>query len=163
MNDLKVAVLPLNITWADIDENLYATSKLLSKVDKDTDIVVLPELFTTGFINTETLLEKYSEPADKSMSIKQLSLWAEKYNFAIAGTFLVKEEGKFYNRAFFVEPSGECTFYDKKHLFGLSTEATQFTSGIKPIPVIRYRGWNIAMAICYELRFPAWLRNVSAI
>lgn len=159
MNNLKVATIPLDIVWTDIDENLFAVGRSLTALDKDTDIVVLPELFSTGFITGEDLLHRFAEDADNSPTLHQISLWAKKFNFAIAGTVLIREDNKFYNRAFFIEPSGDKTFYDKTHLFSISTESKQFTPGNESIPIVRFRGWNIAMAICYELRFPCWLRN----
>ena len=159
MNSLKVTAIPLDIVWADKDENLYATSRILATVDKDTDVVVLPELFSTGFLSSPELLSKYAEDASDSPTVAKILEWAKHYNFAISGSLLVKDNGNFINRGFFVEPSGDMTFYDKTHLFRLSSEAEHFTPGNETIPVIRYRGWNIAMAICYEVRFPVWLRN----
>lgn len=159
MNNLKVAALPLNITWGDVAENLYATELLLQQLPKDTDLVVLPELFTTGFLNTTELLAKHSETVENSKSLDKLRLWARNYNFAIAGSLLVKHGEGFVNRGFFIEPSGEETFYDKRHLFCLSAESRLFESGEEEMPVARFRGWNIALAVCYDLRFPVWLRN----
>lgn len=159
MNTLHVAVVPLDITWADVDENLYATERILRTLDKKIDLVVLPELFTTGFISSVDLLGKYAQKSENSHALNRIREWSSRFNFAIAGTMLMEENGSFYNRCFFVEPSGETTFYDKKHLFNLSSEARDFTPGEAQIPVVRYRGWNIAMAVCYEVRFPAWLRN----
>lgn len=161
MNNLKIAVVPLDIVWSDIEENLYITNKLLKKLDKDTDIAVLPELFTTGFIATADLLHKYAEDSSSSGTLETLKDWSRKFNFAIAGSYLVREGEKIINRGFFIEPSGEHTFYDKTHLFRLSAEYKEFSAGSKHIPVIRFRGWNIAIAICYELRFPVWLRNTD--
>lgn len=161
MKDLKIVALPLDIVWADVDENLYSVEKILPEVDKDTDILVLPELFSTGFIATRDSLYQLAENFADSKTLKKLRLWAAKFNFAICGSLLVKKGDEFFNRGFFIEPSGEETFYDKKHLFGQSTEASNFTAGKMPVPVVRFRGWNVAMAICYDLRFPVWLRNVD--
>lgn len=161
MNNLKVVAIPLNIAWADVDENVFATRNILDRIDKDTDIVVLPELFSTGFISTADLLFKFAEDAGASPTLKKIRRWAKKYNFAIAGSLLVREGDEFFNRGFFIEPSGDEYFYDKTHLFNLSSESKNFTAGSQTVPVIRYRGWNIALAICYELRFPAWLRNIG--
>ena len=161
MNLLKVAALPLDIVWADIEDNIYAVGRALKKLDKDTDIVVLPELFSTGFISTTDLLHKFAEPAADSPTLKKIKEWAHQYNFAISGSLLVNQDNEIYNRGFFIEPSGEATFYDKVHLFNLSSEKKNFTRGKEQIPVVRYRGWNISLAVCYELRFPAWLRNVK--
>ena len=159
MNTLKITVAPLDIVWTDVDENLYSTGRILSKIGKDSDIVVLPELFSTGFISTTDLLYKFAEDSSNPRVISQLKEWARQYNFAIAGSMLVREEEKIFNRGFFVEPSGDVSFYDKKHLFGLSSEYKDFSAGKNKIAIVRFRGWNIALAICYDLRFPVWLRN----
>lgn len=162
MNNLNVVAVPLDIAWADVDENLCATARILSTLQPGTDLVVLPELFSTGYISSLELLHKYAEPADQSPTLSQLHLWARKYNFAIAGSLLVREGDALLNRGFFIEPSGDETFYDKAHLFCLSDEARHLTRGTHPVPTVRFRGWNIALAICYDLRFPAWLRNKPA-
>lgn len=159
MNILKIATLSLDITWADREENIYALTRAMKNIPTDTDIVVLPETFDTGAIvdtdvfNTSALSPSANETLE---TVRQL---AHKFNMAIAGSVVTFENDKFYNRGFFIEPSGEETYYDKHHLFGLSTESRNFAAGTDPIPVVRYRGWNIALAVCYDLRFPAWLRN----
>lgn len=159
MNSLKVSVVPLDITWADSDENLYAAESILRRLDKDTDVVVLPELFNTGFVDAVDILHKYAAEGSDSIALQRVKEWSARFNFAIAGTLTVCKDGTFYNRAFFIEPSGESTFYDKSHLFSLSTEPKVYEAGSEGIPVVRFRGWNIALAVCYEVRFPAWLRN----
>lgn len=160
MNKLNVAVVPLDIVWTDISENLFSAERQLSTLPSSTDVAVLPELFSTGFIATSDLLDRFAESVDNSETLRRVQHWAKKFNFAVAGSYLAKDENNsIFNRAFFVEPSGETTVYDKHHLFSLSSESQNFTPGMEHIPVIRFRGWNIALAICYELRFPEWLRN----
>lgn len=161
MNNLKISVVPLDITWTDIEENLFVTERYLEKVERNTDIVVLPELFSTGFISSPELLYKFAEEADNSATLQQIKKWAADFNFAIAGSLLLRKDEQFFNRGFFIEPSGEATFYDKVHLFSQSSEKRDFTAGESPIPIVRFRGWNVALAICYELRFPVWLRNAG--
>ena len=162
MNPLKVAAIPLNITWADKDENLQNVEKAIASLPHDTDLVVLPELFNTGFLQTQESLNKHAEDAVESPSLKRVAEWAQRFNLAIAGSLVVREEdNSLRNRAFFIEPSGERTFYDKRHLFCLSSESKNLTCGTRQLPIIRYRGWNIALAVCYDLRFPAWLRNAD--
>lgn len=160
MNLFKTAAISHDIAWADLSENLYSAEKSIAQLDRDTDLVVLPELFSTGFMNTPDLLTRYADDARDSRTLEQVRIWARRYNMAIAGSYLAKDgDSTYYNRGFFVEPSGETTTYDKKHLFSLGSEARDFTAGTSTIPIVRYRGWNIALAICYEVRFPAWLRN----
>lgn len=159
MKNLKINAVSLDIAWADIDENLYAAEKILSRLDKDTDVAVLPELFSTGYIASTDLLHNLAEDEANSRTLARIREWARRFNFAVAGSLLIKKDNNIFNRGFFVEPSGESTFYDKKHLFGLSEEARILTAGTRSVPVVRFRGWNIALAVCYDLRFPAWLRN----
>ena len=161
MNELKICALPIDVVWGDIEENLFDTEKCLRTIEKGTDIVVLPELFTTGFITSPELLRRIAEDVDNSPTVSKIKQWAKSFGFAISGSLLVRKDDKVYNRAFFIEPSGESTFYDKKHLFSMSSEATNLTAGNSPIPIIRFRGWNVAMAVCYEVRFPVWLRNTE--
>lgn len=161
MDTLNIVALPLNITWSDTEENLFRAERNLRKLAKDTDIVVLPELFSTGFIGTEELLPKLAEDFASSATLARVRKWARNFNFAIAGSVLIREGDSYFNRGFFIEPSGEETFYDKKHLFSISSEKRILSGGKSPVPVVRFRGWNIALAICYELRFPAWLRNTG--
>ncbi len=155
---LKVAILSLDIAWADVEENLLNVEKCLKKLPGDADLVVLPELFSTGYIVDRNTLENIAE-TNNDKTMKRLLLLAETYSIAIAGSFIAREGTQLFNRAFFIEPSGESVFYDKKHLFSLSSEMTLFNAGKQSYPLLRYRGWNISMIICYDLRFPAWCRN----
>lgn len=159
-NRIKVAVLSLDIVWCDVEKNLKMVADALESIHTDTDIVVLPELFSTGFIQDATILKEITEE-DTSGVMEQIKDLSSKYHIAIAGSMLYKENGELYNRGFFVEPSGEIACYDKRHLFCLSPEAKIFSSGNSLPPIIRYRGWNISMVICYDLRFPVWCRNLG--
>jgi len=157
-NNIKIAHLPLDIAWCDCEENLLAVADKLPSVHPDTDILVLPELFSTGFIQDEALLKQTARVAS-DMTLAALRLWSNRFNMAVAGSYLAYDGGKCYNRGFFIEPSGEETFYDKRHLFCLSAENKVFTRGNRLPPVVRFRGWNISMVVCYDLRFPVWCRN----
>ena len=155
---LKIAAIPLKMSWADRDENLIKVESIVKGLHKDTDIVVLPELFSTGFLQDPDVIRSLAEPSDGFTMAKMKKL-AREHNVAIAGSFLCEVEGKSYNRGFFIEPDGETCFYDKRHLFALSPEHTLFAQGVGLPPVIRFRGWNISMVVCYDLRFPTWCRN----
>lgn len=150
--------LPLDIVWADREANLAALRAEMEKLPSGVDLVVLPELFSTGFINDARLLTDLPE-TNTETTLRTLHELAQRHNCAIAGSFLARTANKVYNRAFFVEPSGDETFYDKRHLFSLSSEAKSYSQGLTAKPVIRFRGWDIAMVVCYDLRFPAWCRN----
>lgn len=134
-----------------------AVAERLPQLKQDTDILVLPEMFTTGFIQDPILLDQASSFADAT--IAAVKGWSSRFNIAIAGSFQTKEGRNTYNRGFFIEPSGEASFYDKRHLFCLSPESKLFTPGNALPQVIRFRGWNISMIVCYDLRFPIWCRN----
>lgn len=158
--DLKVATLPLDIAWFDRDKNIDTVSEALKSLDPDTDLVVLPELFTTGFTSDTTLLLETAE-TNTGHTIDAVKMWAEKYNVAIAGSYLARTAHKAYNRGFFIEPNGDETFYDKRHLFSLSAESKVLGQGDTYKPIIRFRGWDIALIMCYDLRFPVWCRSVN--
>lgn len=158
LDPLNIAAFPLDISLADKEKNIYAVDALSAKMPQNTDIVVLPELFSTGYINDKVQAKQLAEREDGD-TITHIKRLAAKYQTAYCGSFLSVTGHMVFNRAFFVEPGGEVTFYDKRHLFCLSEESKICTRGISLPPVIRYRRWNIMMAICYDLRFPAWLRN----
>lgn len=154
---LRVAALPVPIDSSSVAANLEYVADAFSTMPKNTDVLVLPELFTTGFhpkMNLEALAESVS--GDTIGTLENLS---RRYGVAVAGSFLCAEDGKYYNKAFFIEPSGDRVFYNKHHLFTAGAEGTLLAAGTALPPVVRFRGWNISMVTCYDLRFPAWCRN----
>lgn len=162
---LNVAVLSLDIAVANPAENLRRVGQMLERLPNDTDVAVLPELFTTAFMrDTDTLLT-CAEFRD-GPTMRFLREQAQLHDLLLIGSYLAKEavgEGKheYFNRGFMVFPDGSHEFYDKHHLFCLSPEARLITHGRRRPPVREFRGWNISMLICYELRFPVWDRNVD--
>ena len=161
MNEaLKIALIAIDVIPQDKDKNLANIYSALEKIERGTDIVVLPELFSTGFIKDPEKISEAAEPVS-GKTVQKLHQYADKFGFAIAGSFLCKVENNILNRGFFIEPGGDDTFYDKKHLFSLSPEKKLLNPGYSRSPIIRYRGWNISMIICYDLRFPAWCRNIN--
>lgn len=156
-DNLRVATFPLAIEWADKEANFAAVRKAFEKLPAGTDVVVLPELFSTGFADDEALLRDMAERNTQG-TIDFIKDLAREYSVAIAGSFLASTPPRIYNRAFFIEPNGDETFYDKRHLFSLSREAQIFARGDSPLPIVRFRGWNISMIVCYDLRFPVWCR-----
>lgn len=157
-NIFKIAVIPLDIAWADFEENLTAVEKWMKAVDSDTDLVVLPELFSTGFVQEKEALRVLSENIS-GRTLEFIGSLARRYHMAIAGSYLFFAGTRYYNRGFFVESSGDEKFYDKRHLFSLSAENELYSRGDSVPFSVRYRGWNISMVICYDLRFPVWCRN----
>lgn len=158
---LNVAILPLNIKPGDRDENLYILSQQINNIDRDVDVIVLPELFNTGFVSDPVIMRNLADSADRQLTLDFVRELAAKRNTAFCGSLLWRDGNKYFNRCFFVEPSGETAFYDKHHLFTLSKEPKILTAGTDRSPIVRYRGWNITMAVCYDMRYPVWLRNVN--
>lgn len=153
MENLRVTLVQANLHWEDVPANLGMFSEKLAAVH-DTDVIILPEMFTTGFsMNARKLAEEVDGPAVTWM--KQTA--AEK-NAVVTGSLIVKEEGRFYNRLFWMQPDGKCVWYDKRHLFTLTGEETVFTPGEDKL-LVHWKGWNICPLICYDLRFPVWSRN----
>ena len=142
----------MDVIWEDINANLYHVEELLKKLP-ESDIVVLPEMFTTAFTICATSLAE----TNNGPTMQTVSKWAKHYNSLFIGSFIAKEGECYYNRAFAVFPDGNKVFYDKRHLF-LGGEERIFTAGKESL-VFNYEGWNINLAVCFDLRFPTWLRN----
>lgn len=155
MEKLRLGLLQTSLSWENKEENLKKCDRLLRRLRGKTDIAVLPEMFTTGFTMHPSLL---AEPAD-GVTVNRLKVWAASYELAIAGSFIAEENGNYYNRGFFVTPEGSVSFYDKRHLFRMAGENVVYAAG-RNRSIVTYRGWNIALIICYDLRFPVWCRNV---
>ena len=157
--NLSTALIPLEITWGDKRINLDRAAKAIASLPAGTDLAVLPETFSTGFpvgMSREEVAA-LAEPND-GPTMRFISELAASCNLAIAGSFIAREGESLRNRAFFAEPSGDITFADKRHLFTMAGEHNIFDAGQERLQV-RFRGWNIAMAVCYDMRFPVWLRN----
>lgn len=158
-NKLKVCLMPLEIIWGDKTANLNLLKENFSKVLPETDIVVLPETFSTGFPSSEMQKEIEALAEDNSgQTLTLLRELASQHNVAIAGSFIAKDKDGLYNRSFFIQPSGKETFAAKKHLFSPGGENKIFKAGTHRLAV-EYKGWNISMIVCYDLRFPVWCRN----
>lgn len=154
MNTLRLTLMQIDIIWEDKPINLNTIASSLSDLKGKTDLVVLPEMFTTGFSNNcEKLAETMNGP-----SIQFLQKEAITNQLALVGSVIIKEGISFFNRCLFIYPNGDIEYYDKKHLFRMSAEAKNFTPG-KSNKIISFRGWNIKLQICYDLRFPIWARN----
>lgn len=154
---MRVSILQTNIAWEDKQTNLNDLHHSLKELQGKTDLVILPEMCSTGFTMKSREL---AEPINGE-TITTLRQWSNTYQIAIAGSYIACEEDRYYNRAFFVTPENEVYFYDKKHLFRMGEEGEYFSAGEQTKPIIRYRGWNICILICYEIRFPVWSRNVN--
>ena len=155
---LKVALFPQEIFWKDKASNIDTLIRLMPTIHPETDLLILPEMFSTGFVTGDKEEVRALAERNTGKTIDLIKELASQYGFAIAGSFIADTGGSLYNRAFFIEPNGDETFADKKHLFTMAKEDRVFSRGHDRLAV-RYRGWNIAMIVCYDIRFPVWCRN----
>lgn len=155
--NIKIVSLPINIIENDSKANLQTVISRIKNIDADTDLVVLPEMFNTGFTPDYYQLTKNAQPNDGEV-ITILRDLAVKNNIAIWGGFTAIENNLFYNRGFMISDVGNIDFYDKHHLFRYGGESKLLTPGRQISPIINFRSWNLKMSICYDLRFPAWNR-----
>ena len=153
---MKISVIQPEVAWENKSLNYQILSGILSPLYNKTDIVILPEMFNTGFsMNTLVL----SEPM-RGETFSWMKNMAENGNFGICGSYMIREGGSFYNRWVFVSPGNEIMYYDKRHLFSMGGEKDHFTPG-KSRLVFAFRGMTISPYICYDLRFPVWSRNTE--
>ena len=153
---MKTALIQFDTICEDKKANLkYVQDKILSLSDA-IDLVVLPEMFTTGFtMNPEMVAEQ--EQGDTLQTIKKIAVDKKT---AITGSWVVKEESNYYNRLFFVFPDGSYQIYNKRHLFTLAGEEKVYKPGNEKL-IVSYKGWNICLLVCYDLRFPVYSRIVD--
>lgn len=151
-----VSLIQTDIIWENKKANLEKLESVLSRLKGKTQLVVLPEMFSTGFsMNSHSLAETNEEE-----TITTLSQWAQQYKLAICGSYIAKQEESYYNRGFLILPTSEKYFYDKHHLFRMGNEPKHFSAGHYPF-VVHYQDFNICLLVCYDLRFPIWSRNVN--
>lgn len=152
---LGLSLVQYDIIWEDKDKNLDYLHSIVKDLSGKTDIVILPEMFTTGFsMNSHNLAE-----SNDGNTITQIKNWAKEYNIAFCGSFIAKDKTTFYNRGFFISSENEY-FYDKRHLFRMGSEPHFFSSGNSRL-IFKHKSFNICLLICYDLRFPVWARNVN--
>jgi len=153
---MRISLVQDTIVWADKAANLQKVGEQLAALSGQTDLVVLPEMFTTGFCTDQLRL---AETMDGE-TVHTLCGWAVKYQLAITGSFIATENGKIFNRVFFVFPSGEIKTADKRHLFSMGGEQNHFAAGDKRL-IVSFSGFTVCVLVCYDLRFPVWARNVN--
>ncbi len=156
MDKLKVTLIQTSLFWENPNANREHFRTLIDGISETTDLIVLPEMFTTGFSMNA---REFAEPVEGPTLLWMKNIAAEK-DTAITGSLMVQEEGKFYNRLYFVFPDGSYGMYDKRHAFTLAGEQKVYTVGNEKL-VVEYKGWKICPLICYDLRFPVWSRNTE--
>ncbi|MDR0755175.1 MAG: nitrilase family protein [Prevotellaceae bacterium] len=155
MDTLKILLVQHDVVLGNIDANLNRIDSLLNSNTKKADLVILTEMFSTGFAMKP---EQLAEPVN-GKAVTWLCSKAKMLDSAIVASVMIEDSGKYYNRAFFVYPDGKYDCYDKHHLFSYGGEDKRFTAG-KSLLTVEYSGWKICPLICYDLRFPVWSRNV---
>jgi omega-amidase len=156
MDDLKITLVQSSLHWENIEKNLAMFSEKISGIAGETDLIVLPEMFSTGFSMQP---ERFAEPMAGS-AVAWMKEQAKQKGCVITGSFMCREEGKYYNRLVWMQPDGTFSTYDKKHLFSMGDENNHYTAGSKKI-IEELKGWKVCPLICYDLRFPVWSRNTE--
>jgi len=154
MEPIKITLFQAYLFWENVEKNLPNLSLRLSALKEKTDLILLPEMFNTGFTMN---VEKCAEKMDGT-TIQWMYDTAKTYECVVAGSLIIEEEGKYYNRFVWMSPDGSYVHYDKRHLFGMAGENEVFTPGNSRI-MLQLKGWKICPMICYDLRFPVWSRN----
>lgn len=151
---MNIKLLQTDIVWQKPEANRNHVENLIDPLSDSTDLVVLPEMFTTGFCTSP---KGAAEKADTDTLLWMQSI-ALRRNMALAGSLATEENGKYYNRLYFVKPDGSYVAYNKRHLFTFAGEHKEYTAGEERV-VVEYHGFRILLQICYDVRFPVYSRN----
>jgi predicted amidohydrolase len=155
-NELKIALIQSNLIWENPEQNRQNFSAKIASITKPVDLIVLPEMFTSGFTMNASLIAETMT----GETISWMKTLSEEKNTAITGSLIIKENNNYFNRLVFVHPNGKIDTYDKRHTFTLAGEDKVYKAGQGSI-IINFKGWKIKPLICYDLRFPVWARNVE--
>lgn len=150
---MKTLLLQLDLEWESPEENRLYTEKIIETSPK-ADLIILPEMFTTGFCTSP---KGIAEEANTE-TLRWMQRIAKEHNSALAGSVATRENGKYYNRFYFVKPDGSYETYNKRHLFTFGGEDKEYTAGQERV-VVEWMGFRILLQICYDLRFPVFARN----
>lgn len=153
---MKIALVQTKLHWENPQLNRSHFEEIINKISDNVDLIVLPEMFSTGFtMHPFDVAESMS-----GATVQWMQSLAKSKQTAITGSVVIKDNNQFYNRLLFVFPTGEVKTYDKRHLFTLAGEDKIYTSGTKKV-IVEYKGFKICLLICYDLRFPIFARNVE--
>ena len=153
---MKTVLIQTDIIWENPSENRRILEEKINNITDEIDLIILPEMFTSGFTMHPDLVAETMDGA----TISWLKEIAKTKNCAITGSLVITENGNFYNRMVFVFPDGKVRHYDKRHLFTLAGEDKVYTSGKEKI-IVKYNDWKICLQVCYDLRFPVFSRNTE--
>ncbi len=153
---LKLALIQAPLAWENPGSNRAYFLEKIHAISEAADLIILPEMFTTGFtMNAAPLAETMEGP-----TVNWMKTLAKENKTALTGSVIIQENKNYYNRMLFVTPEGQITHYDKRHLFTLAKEEKTYSPGKEKV-IIDYKGWKICLMVCYDLRFPVWSRNTE--
>lgn len=156
MQDLIISIIQTDLVWENVAANLANFERKIASIKQPTDLILLPEMFTTGFsMKSEELAESID-----GRTMQWMAQQAKKHNAVIAGSLIIKEKGNYYNRLIWMRPNCSYQSYDKRHLFAMGGEHEHFTAGTERL-IVELKGWKICPLVCYDLRFPVWARNTE--
>jgi omega-amidase len=153
---MKVALIQSALVWENPEANRTYFEEKINSITEEVNLIVLPEMFTTGFTMNPSAVAETME----GKTVVWMQSLAKAKNAAITGSVVIEENSNFYNRMLFVFPSGKIEHYDKRHLFTLAGEDKVYSRGIQKL-IVDYLGWKICPFVCYDLRFPVFSRNVE--
>ena len=154
---MRIAIFQTALIWQQPENNRNLIEKYLHTCKETFDLLILPEMFTTGFTMTPSEIAE----SMNGITIQWLKNLAREKKIAVTGSLIIKEQEQFYNRLVFIFPNGTLEWYDKRHLFSLAGEEKVYTKG-REKRIIEYKGWKICPLICYDLRFPVFSRNIES-
>jgi omega-amidase len=154
MQDLRITLIQSDIHWEDIEANLAMFEEKIWQIGSTTDVIVLPEMYTTGFSMAASKLAEQMN----MRTFKWMKQMADQTGALILGSYMAKVHDKYFNRLLWMEPGGNFKTYDKRHLFRMSNEHKTYAAG-ESLLIATWKGWRICPMICYDLRFPVWSRN----
>lgn len=154
MKDLIITCIQSDLVWENQAANLAHFESIFQEIPKSAMVVVLPEMFATGFSMNP---KKWAEPMSGA-TVNWMRTQAKKWRKIVTGSVIICEEGRFYNRLIWMQPDGNFYYYDKKHLFGFAGEDAHYSGGDKRV-IVSVNGWKINLQVCYDLRFPVWARQ----
>jgi len=156
MSTLTITIIQSNLHWEDKPANLKMLEEKINNIKEKTEVVVLPEMFSTGFSMQPKLL---AEKMDGE-SVSWMKKIAASKKIILTGSLIIEDDGNYYNRLIWMLPNGQFGYYDKRHLFAYAGEHEEYTSGSKRL-IASVKGWKINLMVCYDLRFPVWARQTS--
>lgn len=154
MPTLTITTIQTNLSWENRAANLRMLEQKISSIEEKTEVVILPEMFSTGFsMRPEALAEGMD-----GESVEWMKRISRENNIVLTGSLIIKEDDNYYNRMIWMLPNGQYGYYDKRHLFAYAGEDKHYKAGNKRL-IASVKGWKVNLQVCYDLRFPVWARN----